>query len=144
VLAGGFVFDLLSKKKRIFVLGGMMVLAVSCVALLLALPRLGLTGDFGLWTALFAIMLYGLAIAPCYYIPMSVFSVDFGGIHCGVLIGIIDAAGYLAAMAFDFLGGAVADEVDGWHQFLSILLSVSILGSVALPLFLFLDYRSDR
>jgi sugar phosphate permease len=144
VLAGGFVFDLLSKKNRIFVLGGMMVLAVCCVALLLALPTLGLTGDFGLWTALFAIMLYGLAIAPCYYIPMSVFSVDFGGTRCGVLVGIIDAAGYLAAMAFDFLGGAVADEVDGWHQFVTILLSVSILGSVTLPLFLLLDYRSPK
>ena len=144
VLAGGLIFDLLSKKKRIFVLGGMMVFAVFCVALLLSLPKLGLTGNVGLWTALFAIMLYGLAIAPCYYIPMSVFSVDFGGRHCGVLIGIIDAAGYLAAMVFDFLGGAVADEVDGWHQFLNILLSVSVLGSAALPLFLFLDYRSSK
>ena len=47
-------------------------------------------------------------------------------------------------MAFDFLGGAVADEVDGWHQFLSILLGVSILGSMTLPLFLFLDYRSAK
>jgi len=144
VLPGGLIFDLLSKKNRIFVLGGMMIVSVFCVALLLALPRLGLTGDFGLWPALFAIMLYGLAIAPCYYIPMSVFSVDFGGMRCGVLVGIIDAAGYLAAMAFDFLGGAVADEVDGWHKFLSILFGVSILGSVALPLFLFLDYRSEK
>ena len=89
-------------------------------------------------------MFYGLAIAPCYYIPMSVFSVDFGGTRCGVLVGIIDAAGYLAAMAFDFLGGAVADKVDGWHQFLEILLSVSILGSVALPLFLLCDYRAQK
>ena len=144
VLAGGFVFDLLSKKKRIFVLGGMMVFAVFCVALLLLLPKAGLTGNFGLWTALLAIMFYGLAIAPCYYIPMSVFSVDFGGTRCGVLVGIIDAAGYLAAMAFDFLGGAVADKVDGWHQFLEILLSVSILGSVALPLFLLCDYRAQK
>ena len=144
VLAGGFIFDLLSKKKRIFVLGGMMVLAVLCVVFLLALPRLGLHGAFGLWTALFAIMLYGLAIAPCYYIPMSVFSVAFGGARCGVLVGIIDAAGYLAAMTFDFLGGAAADEVNGWHQFLNILLSVSILGTVTLPLFLLLDFRSEK
>ncbi|MCH7702530.1 MAG: MFS transporter, partial [Planctomycetes bacterium] len=144
VLAGGLIFDLLSKKKRIWVLGGMMVCAVVCIGLLLALPNLGLTGDFGLWTALLAIMVYGLAIAPCYYIPMSVFAVDFGGAHCGVLVGIIDAVGYLAAMAFDFLGGAVADQVDGWHQFLNILLGVSLCGSVTLPLFLLLDYRSAR
>ena len=144
VLAGGFVFDLLSKKKRIFVLGGMMVLSALCVALLRAIPKLHLAGDFGLWPALFAIMLYGLAIAPCYYIPMGVFSVDYGGRRCGVLVGIIDDAGYLAAMVFDFLGGAAADEVDGWHQLLNILLSVSVLGSATLPLFLFLDYRSSK
>ena len=144
VLAGGVVFDLLSKKKRIFVLGGMMVFSVLCVALLLVLPTLSMPGSLGLWPALLAIMLIGLTIAPCYYIPMSVFSVDFGGTRCGVLIGLIDAAGYLAAMAFDFLGGAVADGVDGWHRFLTILLGVSILGSVALPLFLLLDYRVPK
>ncbi len=144
VLVGGLVFDLLSKKNRIFVLSGMMVCAVLCVGVLLALPGLGLTGDFGLWTALLAIMVYGLAIAPCYYIPMSVFSVDFGGAHCGVLVGIIDALGYLAAMAFDFLGGAIADGVDGWHQFLNILLGTALFGSVTLPLFLLLDYRSAK
>ena len=144
MLAGGFVFDLLGKKKRIFVLGGMMIFSVLCVALLLALPTFGMTGKLGLWPALLAIMLFGLTIAPCYYIPMSVFSVDFGGTRCGVLIGLIDAAGYLAAMAFDFLGGAVADGVDGWHRFLTILLGVSILGAVTLPLFLLLDYRVEK
>ena len=144
VLAGGFIFDALTKKQRVFVLGGMMVFSVFCVAVLLAIPKLGMTNVFGLWTPLSAVMLFGLAIAPCYYIPMSVFSVDFGGKHCGVLVGLIDAAGYLAAMAFDFLGGAVADQADGWHQFLNILLNVSILGSVTLSLFLFLEYRSQN
>lgn len=144
VLAGGFVFDMLNKKSRIFVLGGMMVLAVSCLLLLIGLPKLGLTNNFALWTSLAAILIYGLAIAPCYYIPMSVFSVDFGGKRCGVLVGIIDAAGYLAAMVFDFLGGAVADEINGWHHFLNILLNVSIIGTVVLTLFLFLEYRAKN
>ncbi|MCH7910151.1 MAG: MFS transporter, partial [Candidatus Hydrogenedentes bacterium] len=144
VLLGGFVFDKLSKKTRVFVLGGMMVFAVACVATLISLPNLGMTDTFGLWMTLLAIMFYGLAIAPCYYIPMSVFSVDFGGKHCGVLVGIIDAAGYLAAMAFDFLGGAVADQADGWHQFLNILFNVAIVGSVTLSLFLILEYRSQK
>jgi len=143
VLVGGFVFDRLAKKTRIFVLSGLMMLAVACVAVLLNLPGLGRTGTSGLWTALLAIMCFGLAIAPCYYIPMSVFSVDFGGKHCGVLVGIIDAVGYLAAMTFDFLGGAVADKADGWHQFLMILLGVSIVGFVTLSVFLFLEYRSQ-
>ncbi len=144
VLAGGFVFDALTKKKRIFALGGLMGLAVCCVAVLLAIPQLGMPNSFRLWTTLSAIMFFGLAIAPCYYIPMSVFSVDFGGKHCGVLVGIIDAIGYLAAMVFDFLGGAVADEVDGWRHFLNILLNVSLIGTVTLILFLLLEYRSQN
>jgi sugar phosphate permease len=144
VLAGGFVFDMLTKKTRIFVLGGLMVFAVFCLVVLIAIPEMGMTSGLALWTALLATMFYGLAIAPCYYIPMSVFSVDFGGKHCGVLVGIIDAMGYLAAMAFDFMGGAVADEVDGWHQFLNILLTVSIIGAVVLTLFLILEYRSQK
>ena len=73
---------------------------------------------------------------------MSVFSVDFGGKHCGVLVGIIDAAGYLASMIFEFLGGAVADRVDGWQQFLFIILNISAVGTITLILFLFIDYRS--
>ena len=144
VLVGGFVFDLLSKKAHVFVLSGMMVLAVVCIAVLLAIPKLGTTDTFSLWTALLSIMCFGLAIAPCYYIPMSVFSVDYGGKHCGVLVGIIDAVGYLAAMVFDFQGGAIADQADGWHQFLVVLLAVSIVGSVTLSLFLILEYRSRR
>jgi MFS family permease len=73
---------------------------------------------------------------------MSVFSVDFGGKHCGVLVGIIDAAGYLASMVFEFFGGAIADRTDGWQQFLNIIFNVSIVGTIALPIFLIIDYRS--
>ena len=144
VLAGGFIFDTLSKKSRVYVLGGMMVLALACIMVLLALPKLGMTNTFALWTTLAAIMCYGFAIAPCYYIPMSVFSVNFGGKHCGLLVGLIDAAGYLAAMTFDFLGGAVADGADGWHGFLIILRNVSMVGAVTLSLFLLLEFRSQK
>ena len=142
VLIGGFVFDKLTKKKRVFVLGGMMTLATGCIVVLLLLTKPNIQESSLLSIALSAIMIYGLMIAPCYLIPMSVFSVDFGGKHCGVLVGIIDAAGYLASMVFEFLGGAVADRVDGWQQFLNIILNVSIIGSIALTIFLILDYRS--
>ena len=143
VLLGGFVFDVLNKKRRIFVLGGMMVVAMGCIVMLLVVPSLELTGNFGLAVSLLSIMLFGVAIAPCYYIPMSVFSVDFGGNHCGVLVGIIDAMGYLAAMTFDFMGGRIADQADGWHQFLIVLLYVAVVGFVVLSMFLFLEHRSQ-
>ncbi len=73
---------------------------------------------------------------------MSVFSLDFGGKHCGFLVGIIDAVGYAASMIFEFLGGAVADQTNGWQQFLHIILNVSIIGTVSLILFLIMDHHS--
>ena len=142
VLLGGFIFDKLTKKSRVFVLGGMMALATGCIVILLLLPNSHMQENSALWVALSAIMVYGLMIAPCYLIPMSVFSVDFGGKHCGVLVGIIDAAGYLASMIFEFWGGAVADRADGWQQFLFIILNISVIGTITLVLFLFIDYRS--
>jgi len=127
-----------------FVLGGMMALATGCIVILLFLPKSHMQESSVLWVALSAIMIYGLMIAPCYLIPMSVFSLDFGGKHCGVLVGIIDAAGYLASMIFEFWGGAVADRIDGWQQFLGIILNISIIGTITLVLFLFIDHRSLR
>ena len=144
VIIGGFIFDKLTKKKRVFVLGGMMALATGCIVTLLFLPKSHMQESSVLWVALSAIMIYGLMIAPCYLIPMSVFSLDFGGKHCGVLVGIIDAAGYLASMIFEFWGGAVADRIDGWQQFLCIILNVSIIGTITLVLFLFIDHRLLR
>ena len=142
VVIGGFVFDNLTKKKRIFVLGGMMTLATGCIITLLWLPESNIQETSILSIGLSAIMIFGLMIAPCYLIPMSVFSLDFGGKHCGVLVGIIDAAGYSASMIFEFLGGAVADQANGWQQFLHIILNVSIVGTISLILFLIMDHRS--
>ena len=75
---------------------------------------------------------------------MSVFSIDFGGKHCGLLIGLIDAIGYSGAMVFDFVGGAVADQEGGWQSFLMILCLVSVAATLAMSLFLTLDYRAGR
>jgi len=74
---------------------------------------------------------------------MSIFSVDFGGKHCGVLVGIIDVMGYLAAMTFDLMGGRIADQADGWHQFLIVLLYVAVVGFGVLSMFLFLEPRTQ-
>jgi sugar phosphate permease len=144
VLVGGFIFDNLTKKKRIYVLGGMMVLATASILILYLLNSPEIPGNGTLWVALSAIMMFGLMITPCYLIPMNVFSVDFGGKHCGFLVCLIDVAGYLASMAFEFLGGEIADRVNGWQQFLNVMLNFSIIGTITLTLFLTMDHRSLR
>ena len=68
-------------------------------------PQIPIDSGFGLAaTTAFAanaviLFLYGLTVAPAYYLPMIVFSIEFGGKHCGVLIGLIDAAAQRSQLA---------------------------------------------
>jgi hypothetical protein len=75
-------------------LGGMLGLGLLCLALLWMLPNVNLNTRTELVLTIGAIFLFGCAISPAYYLPMSVFSINFGGRHCGLLIGLIDAFGY--------------------------------------------------
>lgn len=62
---------------------------------------------------------------------MSVFSIEFGGKRCGVLIGLIDAAGYAAAMLYQFAGGAIIDRPGRWQNMLVLLMAVSALAAAS-------------
>ena len=141
VFAGGFVYDKLSKKALTATLGGMSCLGLLCLALLLMLPSINLNPRSELVLTIGTIFLFGCAISPAYYLPMSVFSISFGGRHCGLLIGLIDAIGYTGALVFDFVGGSVADQPGGWQSFLTILVLVSLTVTVTMTLFLHLDSR---
>ncbi len=94
-------------------------------------------------TAIVTIFLLGLAISPAYYVPMSVFSVAFGGKHAGFLVAIIDIFGYAAAMLFNYFGGTIAEN-HGWPIFLSGLLSVALLATICMVSFLVLDWRAAQ
>ena len=141
VFAGGFVYDRLSKKALTAILGGMSGLGVLCLSLLLMLPNISLNPQSELVLTIGTMFLFGCAISPAYYLPMSVFSINFGGRHCGLLIGLIDAIGYSGAIVFDFVGGSVADQQGGWQSFLTILVLVSLTVTVTLTLFLYMDFR---
>ena len=141
VFAGGFVYDKLSKKALTATLGGMSGVGLLCLLLLLRLPNISLNPQSELVLTIGTIFLFGCAISPAYYLPMSVFSINFGGRHCGLLIGLIDAIGYTGAMVFDFVGGSVADQQGGWQSFLMILVVVSMTVTVTMTLFLHMDFR---
>ncbi len=144
VFGGGFIYDKLSKKNIVYTMSATLIVAVLC---LLSLRLLG-AYDFGsgleLSLTVAAIFLFGFAISPAYYIPMSVFSIGFGGKHCGLLVGLIDAFAYFGAMMFDFIGGAVANKEGGWEDFILILIVTCVLATIIMTTFLYLDYRDSE
>lgn len=140
VFSAGFIYDRLSSKKVIFVFGATLVVAILCLLSLYFLGTIEWNANLELILTIALIFLFGLAISPSYYIPMSVFSINFGGKHCGLLVGLIDALAYFGAMIFDFVGGEVANKDDGWQDFILILIVTSVISTVIMVSFLYLDY----
>ena len=136
-----FVYDRLSKKRLIFVIGGLLIASVTCVVALWNLNQV--PADYRTPTAIVTIFLLGLTISPAYYIPMSVFSVTFGGKHSGFLVSLIDVFGYCGALVFNFFGGSIAQHY-GWTVFLSGLVAITVLAGVYMVTFLTLDWRSSK
>jgi sugar phosphate permease len=131
LLAGGWVYDRVPRRERPLLLGGMLVFAALCLGALFAMGRAALAPETAFALTVVVLFLYGLSVAPAYYLPMSVFSIEFGGPHCGVLIGLIDAAGYAAAMLYQFGGGAMVDRPGGWQNMLALLFAVSALATAS-------------
>jgi len=144
VFTGGFVFDKLSKKSLISVMGMTLVVAVLCLLTLRYLGTVELNHQFEFIVTLVLIFVFGFAISPAYYIPMSVFSISFGGRHCGLLVGLIDAIAYFGAMIFDFIGGEVANKEGGWQDFLLILIVTSVIATITMIVFLYVDYSKSK
>ena len=124
VLAGGYVFDKLSRNSTAWVIGVLLTLATGCIATFLLMPRFGMTNGSLTYLSLALLFLFGLCLSPCYYIPMSVFSMEFGGPHSGFLIALLDAIAFGATGIFYYYGGAIAEA--SWNQFLSVLLAICV------------------
>ncbi len=144
VFSGGFIYDKLSKKNIVITMSGSLIVAVVCLLSLRLLGEYQLGVALELAMTIGLIFIFGFAISPAYYIPMSVFSIGFGGKHCGLLVGLIDAFAYFGAMMFDFIGGAVANKEGGWQDFILILIVTSIIATVIMTTFLYLDYRDSE
>ena len=144
VFGGGFVYDKLSKKNIVYAMGASLAIAVLCLLGLRLLGEVDFGNGLELILTITLIFVFGFAISPAYYIPMSVFSIRFGGKHCGLLVGLIDAFAYFGAMMFDFIGGAVANKEGGWENFILILIVTSIAAAIIMTTFLYLDYLDSE
>jgi len=139
VLAGGFVFDRLDRKTMGIVMAGLLSVATGC---LLALTTLG-TGTNVTLVVLPLLFVFGLCVSPCYYIPCSVFSIDFGGRHSGFLVSILDAIGFAATATFYIFGTALAKRA-GWTMFLYVLAGVGAWSLVTTYFFMQREGRTIR
>lgn len=124
VLIGGFVFDKLNRRATAWLMGLLLAIAAGCLGTFLAMPGFGLATGPLMWLSLGLLFVFGLCVSPCYYIPMSVFSIEFGGPHSGFLIALLDAISFVAAAVFYYYGGGLAEQ--SWSLFLAVLLAIGV------------------
>jgi hypothetical protein len=115
-------------------MGLLLAIASGCLLTFLMMPGFAFGTGSLLWISLGLLFVFGLCVSPCYYIPMSVFSIEFGGPHSGFLIALLDAMSFMATAAFYFFGGSLAKQ--SWSVFLAVLLAISIWSVLATFLFL--------
>lgn len=140
LLFTSFVYDHVNKRNLIAVLGGLLMASCLCVMVLWRLDLVPVS--IRTPAAIGTIFLLGFTISPAYYIPMSVFSVAYGGKHSGFLVSLIDVFGYSGALLFNFFGGSIAEHY-GWNVFLTGLIIITALATFCMVTFLTLDWRAE-
>jgi OPA family sugar phosphate sensor protein UhpC-like MFS transporter len=141
LVAGGFIYDGVSRRGRIGLLGGLLGATCVCIAALWSLKGLSVipTGlEFP--SAVIVMFFLGLFIAPAYYLPSSVFSNEFGGRHCGLLVGVVDVAAYSASMLYLIAGGRMVVNW-GWQSMIQLFLVIAVVATLATVWFAFEDSR---
>ena len=134
-------YDRFSKRKIRTILTLTMVVAAACIFTLKFLPSFNLSPELNFQVALVCIFLFGLAISPAYYIPMSIFSIEFGGPHSATLICLLDAFGFGASAAFGFIGGRLADSPGGWDSFMNMIIVLVLIAIISVWGFMHGEYK---
>lgn len=137
-------YDRFSKHGIRNVLTITMLVALGCVLTLQYLPTFGLGEDLNFNIARLCIFLFGLSISPAYYIPMSVFSIEYGGPHSATLVCILDAFGFAASATFGFVGGRLADSAGGWDSFMNLLVIIILTATLSVWAFMHGEYRASK
>jgi sugar phosphate permease len=143
LIATSFLYDRVTKKNLIYVLGGLLTISCLCVVALWNFGNLPVSPSLRTPLAIGLIFVFGFAISPAYYIPMSIFAVKFGGKHAGFLVALIDVCGYSGAWVFNYFGGSIAEDY-GWPVFLVGLLSITIAATLSMVSFLTIDYQKSQ
>ncbi len=134
VLVGGFVFDRLSRRQTAIVMGGLLIAATASIVVFLLLPHLEVSKSAAVYISAASLLVFGICVSPCYYLPMSIFSIEFGGPHSGFLVSLLDALAFGANAVFYYYAGEVAEK--SWPAFFQILVGVAAVAAVTTFIFL--------
>jgi len=141
LIGGGFLYDRVSRKGRVGLLGGLLGATCVCVAALWCLKGLPMIPDsFKFPLVIVILFFYGLTLAPVYYLPASIFANEFGGKHCAFLIGLVDVAGYSASMLYLIAGGRMV-KTWGWQSMIQLFLVIAVVATLITIWFAFEDYK---
>jgi OPA family sugar phosphate sensor protein UhpC-like MFS transporter len=143
LLTGGFLFDRLARRDRAYVMAGLLTIATLCLTVFSVLPSFRLSPSLQLTASTGLLFVFGMCLSPCYYIPVSVFSTEFGGNHCGVLVALLDAIGFAAVAVFCHWSGQIV-EITGWPGLLQLLTGIGLISSAVLLIFLLRESKITR
>ncbi len=143
LLAGGFLFDRLARRERAYVMAGLLTVATLCLTAFSVLPLFNFSPSQLLVTSTGLLFVFGMCLSPCYYIPVSVFSTEFGGHHCGVLVAVLDAIGFAAVAVFCLWSGRIV-EFAGWSGLLHLLTGIGLISAAVLLVFQLREARITR
>ena len=144
LIASIFLYDRFSRKGLRRVLSVMLLFTTGCVLMLKALPGLGFESQTNYVAALVLIFGIGFSISPSYYIPMSIFSIEFGGPFAATLVCLIDASSFGASATFNFVGGRLSEGAGGWDAVMTVIISVAVLATLSVWGFMNAEYRASR
>ncbi len=142
VFIGGYVFDKLQGRALAILMGGLLLIATGCIGTFYLMPNWNLDQNTSIYTALAVLFVFGFCVSPCYYLPMSIFSIRFGGMHSGFLISLLDALGFAASAVFTYFGFMLKAKL-GWDRFFEVLLAICVWSLVATVLFLIGEARQQ-
>jgi OPA family sugar phosphate sensor protein UhpC-like MFS transporter len=137
VLLGGYLFDKLSKKSVAKLVGILLTLAVGSLIVMIIVPEFGLSAKGKEYATIGCLFVFGFTVSPPYYLPMSIFSIKFGGPHSGILIALLDVAGFAATIPFNFVAGILADQDGGWIKFFILIIAIAIISLFVTVWFLY-------
>jgi len=144
LLASIAFYDRFSKKGIRTVLTIALTLSLLSVITLKYLLWFNFSPEVNYLVALGSIFLFAFSISPAYYLPMSIFSIEYGGPHSAKLVSLIDAFGFAASAAFAFIGGRLADGAGGWSSFMNMLILISGVGIISVWAFMHSEYKAAK